>query len=192
MTVSARRGSESLLMQGVMLIAAGTAACALGSLMARPAYQQTGYFIAALIIAGCLLVAVLSLRVRGRGVLSRPMAIAYIGAGLAMVCYAAFSGLQSSPQEIPVVGLLAGLLGLFWSARCMMFAFSFPPNSIQAVGLCALAATNSSFGIIVATRTELSRLGMVVLSGCYVIVLGIQLYLTAVMVHRELAREKVV
>ena len=172
------------------MICAGTAICALGSLMARPAYQQTGNVVATLFIAGCLLVALLSPLFGDRKVLSRPMAIAYIAVGSAMVCYVAISTLQSGSSEIPAVGILAGLLGLFWSAWFMTLAFGYQPRTPQAVGLCALAAVNSSFSFILGTRNEPGKLGIVALSGCYVIILGVQIYLTAVMLHREVMSER--
>lgn len=190
MSDTLQRDSESLLKHGVIMICAGTAVCALGSLMARPADQQTGYILAALLIAGCLLIALLSPRFRDKRALSRPMTVAYIAVGSAMVCYIAISILQSDSRAIPAVGILTGLLGLFWSAWFMTLAFEFLPRTPQAAGLCALAAANSLFSFVLGTRTEQGNVGTVALSGCYVIVLGIQIYLTAVMLHREVVRAK--
>jgi uncharacterized membrane protein YfcA len=191
MPQTAQRDSESLLKHGVIMICAGTAVCALGSLMARPAHQQTGYIVVALLIAGCLLIALLSPRFRDKRALSRSMTVAYTAVSSAIVCYMAISALRSSSGEIPAVGILTCLLGLFWSARFMTLAFGFQPRTPQAAGLCALAAANSSFSFILGTRTELGKLWIVALCGCYVIVLGIQIYLTAVMLHREAMRAKV-
>ena len=189
MSHTTQRESDSLLKHGVIMICAGTAVCALGSLMARPAHQQTGYIVAALLIAGCLLIGLISRRFGDNRALSRPMTIAYVAVGSAMVCYVVVTTLQSGSWELPAVGILASLLGLFWSTWFMTFAFGFQPRTPQALGLCALAAANSSFSFILGTRTEPGKLWMVTLSGCYVIILGIQIYLTAVMLHREAMRE---
>jgi len=153
--------------------------------MAKPIHQDLGYIIAALIIGGYLLIALLSAGLRP----PRRIATAYIGVGLIMVSYALVSAIQSKPLEL--VGLLAGLLSLFWGAWYLSIAFTFLPTSPQAVGLCALAAANSSLGVILGTRTEVSKLSTVTVCGCYTILLGIQIYLTAAMLHRELMREKV-
>jgi hypothetical protein len=171
------------------MICTGTAVCALGSLMARPAHQQSGYLVAALLIAGCLLIALLSPR-RDTRALSRPMTVAYVAVSSAMVCYMAVSTLLSGSKAIPAVGILAGLLGLFWSAWFMTLAFGFQARTPQAAGLCGLATANSLFSFMLGTRTEPGNLGIVALSGCYVIILGVQIYLTAAMLHREVIRAK--
>ena len=182
---SVQRDSESLLKHGVTMICVGTTVCGLGSLMVKPAYQQTGYIVAALLIAGCLLSALLSLRFGSNRTLSRPVAIGYFATSSLMVCYMAVSALQSSSWEIPAVGVLAGLLGLFRAAWLMTLAFTFQPRTPQPVGLCALAAAHSSFSFILGTRIETGKLGIVALAGCYLIVLGIQTYLAAVILHQR-------
>jgi drug/metabolite transporter (DMT)-like permease len=108
-----------------------------------------------------------------------------------MVCYAIFIAIQSNSLDVPVVSLLAGLLGLFWGCWYLRIAFIFHPTSPQAIGLCALAAVNSSFGMIIGTQTGLSKLASVTVSGCYTILLGVQIYITGVMFHREPTHEKV-
>jgi len=173
------------------MITLGTAVCALGSAMAKPIHQELGYVVAATAIGGYLLIALLSAGLREKQAFSRRITTGYIAAGSMMVCYTIFMAIQSNSFEMPVVSLLAGLLGLFWGSWYLTIAFTFPPASPQAVGLCALAAANSSFGVILGTRAELSKLTTVTVSGCFAILLGIQIYLTAVMFHHELMREKV-
>jgi hypothetical protein len=183
--------SDSLLKHGILMITLGTAVCALGSVMAKPIHQGLGYLIAATAIGTCLLIALLSTGLWRRPESSRRIATAYIAVGSAMACYAIFMEIQLNSPDIAVVSLLAGLLGLFWGSWYLTTAFTFPPSSSQAMGLSIVAAANSSFGVILGTRTELSKLTTVTVSGCYVILLGVQIYLTAVMFHREMVREKV-
>jgi len=171
------------------MIALGTSVCALGSLMVRPAHEQLGYVFAAMILGAGLLTALLSPGIRGMRILSRGVTAAFIAIGLLMVCYATFSTIQGGSQEMPLVGLLACLLGLYWASRYIAFASAFSARSPQAIGLCALAAANSSLGVILATRTGVSKLGVVTMAGCYVIVLGVQVYLAAVVLYREFMRE---
>jgi hypothetical protein len=180
--------SDSLLRHGITMICAGTIVCALGSLMVKPAYEQTGYLITSLVIAACLLVALLSPRLAAKQGLSRSrsIAITYIAVSSMMVCYVAVSTLQAGSRELPAVSTLAGLLGLFWAAWFMTLAFKFHPRSPQAFGLCALAAGNSSFALMLGLRIEPGKIGNVVLAGCYVIILGVQIYSAAAMLHRQL------
>jgi len=178
--------SQSLLRHGIAMICAGTMVCALGSMMVKPAYQQTGFMVASLVIAGCLLGALRSPRFRDKCAPSRTIAIIYTAASSMIVCYVAASTLMSGSREVPVISILAGLLGLFWAAWFMTLAFNFQPRSPQAIGLCALAAANSSFSLILGLRMEPGKIANVVVAGCYVIILGVEIYLTAVLLHREL------
>lgn len=187
-----RLDSDSLLKHGVLMIALGTAVSGLGSLMAKPIHEQLGYVLAAMLLAAGLLFALRTQGLWGMRGLPRRVITAYIAIGLLMVCYMAFSAIQEGSLEMPLVGLLAGLLALCWASRYLTLASSFQTYSPQAIGLCAVAAANSAFGVILATRTGLNKLGVVTMSGCYVIVLGLQVYMTAVLLHREVMRERAV
>jgi uncharacterized membrane protein HdeD (DUF308 family) len=70
----------------------------------------------------------------------------------------------------------------------MRLAFQFQSNSIKQLTLAALGATTSSLGIILATRPGLSKLSSVTVVGCYMIILGLQLYLTSAFLYREFAK----
>ena len=159
--------------------------------MARPVREHAGYLIAALLLSAGLMAAILTPRLRAVRRLSRRVAAAYVAVGLLMVCYVAISTFQAGSLETTLVGLLAALLALYWASRFITLASTFPPRSPQAIGLCALAAANSSFGVILATRTGLSRLGIVTMAGCYVILLGVQVYLSAIVLYREVMHESV-
>ena len=183
------RTSFDLTKHGVLMIALGTVVCALGSLMARPVNEQLGYILAAAVTTACLLIAFVSFGIRQARPVPQRLIRAYFGAGIAsIVCCMAFWLLQPGSIDIRVVGIIAGVLGLFWGSCYMRLAFYFQPKSIQARMLSILAAMASSIGIIVATRTGLSKLGAVTTVGCYMIMLGVQIYLTSAFLHREAAR----
>jgi len=157
--------------------------------MARPAHEQLGYILATAVTAGCLLIAMISFGIRQTGPVPPRLIRAYFSAGVASIaCCIVFWLIQPGSFDVRVVGILAGVLGLFWGSCYMRLAFYFQPKSMQARTLSILAAITSSFGIIVATRTGLSRLGVVTAVGCYMIMLGIQVYLTAAFLHLETAR----
>jgi uncharacterized membrane protein HdeD (DUF308 family) len=96
--------------------------------------------------------------------------------------------LQSASVDLRLLGILAGLHGLFWGTWYMRLAFQFQSNSIKQLTLAALGATTSSLGIILATRPGLSKLSSVTVVGCYMIILGLQLYLTSAFLYREFAK----
>ena len=187
---STQPSSDCLLTHGGLMIALGTAVCATGSLMAMPIHAALGYLIAAALIGVCLVMSFLCFGARYKQAMPSRVIAAYITVGSSMVCYTTFSIIYWGWLETPVVGLFAGLLGLLWAGWFMSLAFTFPPASTQAIGLCALAAANSSFGFILASRTGFTRLTAVTAAGCYTILLGVEVYLTAVMLHRQVMRER--
>lgn len=191
MTGSVSHKSVPLLRHGILLICLGTAVCALGSFMAKPFGAQLGYTFAGAAIGVCLLIVLVTLGRREMQTIPQRITGVFLAVGALMVCFVAFSAIQTGSFAIPVVGVLACLLGLFWSSWYVSFSFTFPPRSPQAIGLCSLAAANSSLGIILATRTDYGKLSMVVTAGCYMIVLGVQVYLLAAFLYRELVRAKV-
>jgi hypothetical protein len=181
--------SKSLTKNGVLMIGLGTTLCGLGSLMAKPINEQLGYALAEVLAALCLLIVGVSVGLRENPMLPRRPGTVYLAAGAAsLVCCLIFWLIQSASGDLRLLGILAGLHGLFWGTWYMRLAFQFQSNSIKQLTLAALAATTSSLGIILATRPGLSKLGSVTAVGCYMIILGLQLYLTSAFLYREFAK----
>jgi hypothetical protein len=181
--------SKSLTKNGVLMIGLGTALCALGSLMAKPINERLGYALAEVLAALCLLIVGVSVGFRENSTLPRRPGTVYLAAGASsLVCCMLFWLIQSASIDLRLLGILAGLHGLFWGTWYMRLAFQFQSNSIKQLTLAALAATTSSLGIILATRPGLSKLGSVTTVGCYMIILGLQLYLTSAFLYREFAK----
>lgn len=188
---SVQLDTNCLLKHGILMIALGTGVCALGSIMARPIREHAGYLFAAILLVVGLAAALLTPGLRTVGApIPRRVTAAYIAVGLLMACYVAISAFQAGSLEMPLVGLLAAFLALFWASRFITLASTFHPYSPQAIGLCTLAAANSSLGVVLATRTGLSRMGIVTMTGCYVILLGVQVYLSAVVLYREVMHKE--
>jgi len=185
--------SNALTRHGVLMIAFGTALCALGSLMVRPVREQMGYAVAAALTALCLLTAWLSLGIRKNTTVPKRLSRVYLMGGVvSIVCSLIYWLVQSASIDLRVVGILAGLVGLLWASWYMRLAYQFQSSTFKAAILCGLAAMTSSIGIIVATRSGLSKLSSVTAVGCYLIVLGAQIYMTAAFLHREHLRALVI
>jgi hypothetical protein len=181
--------SKSLTKNGVLMIGLGTALCALGSLMAKPINEQLGYLLAEVLTALCLVLVCVTAGIRENDALPRRLGAVYLAAGAAsIVCCFALWLVQSASVDLRLLGILAGLHGLVWGAWYLKLAFHFQANSAKQLTLVAAAATTSSLGIILATRSGLSKLTSVTAAGCYMIVLGMQLYLTSAFLYREYAR----
>jgi len=183
------RSNLQLTKHGILMIALGTLVCALGSFMARPVREQVGYILAAVLTALCLLIAFRSLGILKTRSLPQELIRVYMAGGaLSIACCVIFWLVQPGFLDIRVLGILAALLGLFWGSCYMRLAFQFSANSLQSGMFSILAATTSSLGIILATRSGFTRLAVVTADGCYMILLGVQVYLTAAYLHRQFGR----
>jgi hypothetical protein len=184
--------SKSLTKNGVLMIGLGTMLCALGSLMAKPMNEQLGYLLAEVLIALCFLLVCVSVWIRANKALPQRLRAIYLAAGTAsIVCCLVFWLIQSASADLRLLGILAGLHGLVWGAWYLRLAFQFRSDSIKQLMMVGTAATTSSLGIILATRSGLSKLSSVTAVGCYMIILGLQLYLTSAFLYREYARATV-
>ena len=192
MAAALKLKSKSLTKNGVLMIGLGTALCGLGSLMAKPINEQSGYLLADLLTALCLLLVCVSVGIRENTVLPQRLSAVYLTAGAAsIVCCLVFWLVQSASADLRLLGILAGLHGLVWGAWYLRLAFQFQSNSTKQLMLVVTAATTSSLGIILATRPGLSKLGSVTAVGCYMIILGMQLYMTSAFLYREYAKATV-
>jgi uncharacterized membrane protein HdeD (DUF308 family) len=184
--------SKFLTKNGVLGIGLGMALCALGSLMAKPINEQLDYLLAEVLTALCFVLVCVSAGIRADNALPRRMSAVHLAAGAAsIVCCLGLWLVQSASADLRLLGILAGLHGVFWGVWYLKLAFQFQPNSIKQTMLIATAATTSSLGIILATRPGLSKLGSVTAVGCYMTILGLQLYLTSAFLYREYARAAV-
>jgi hypothetical protein len=176
---------------GALMLCLGMALSTLGSVMVNPTHTESGYAIAAVISAVCLLVAGVYLGVvEARSRLRRSAAMYLLIGVPPIACWLMFWLFQSATSDIRLLGLIAGMHGLFWGLWYLRLAFRFQTYPIKAVVLCALGAITTCIGIILATQADLSQLGAVTAVAVYMTFIGIQILMTAVFLHRECEAEK--
>ena len=177
---------------GGLMIGLGMALAVLGSMMSNPIREQVAYASASILTALCLVIAVFLLGIPETRNLPRDVVTVCLLVGALSIAFCLIYWLlQSTAMDIHLLGMLAASHGLFWGAWYMRLAFHFRSSPIKALVLCALAATTASFGIVVGTRFEPTKFGCVTTVGCYMIGLGIQIFITAAFLRREYARERV-
>ena len=185
-------GRDYSAVYGGLMIGLGTALGVLGSMMSNPLREQVAYASATILTALCLLVAIFFLGIPESRTLPRHFVRVHLLAGaLSIVCCLVYWLLQSAFIDLHLLGILAALHGLFWGAWYMRLAFHLRTSFIKALVLCTLAATTSSFGIVLATRPGVTRFSCVTLVGCYTMGLGILIFVTAAFLHRQYARDRV-
>jgi hypothetical protein len=183
-------GHFFLIGHGILMLCLGMALFSLGSVMTNPALDESGYTISLLMVASSLLVAGASwglLPNRARP--HRPIAIYLMVGALSVACWFIFWMIQAAPADIRFLDYLAGLQGLFWGMWYIRLAFHLQDNPRKAALLSVLAATTTFLGIVLATQSQLSKLGAVTEVACYAIFIGVQILLTAAYLYRECGTE---
>ena len=184
-------GGLSLVRQGMLMLCLGMSLCVLGSLMANPDYDALCYGLAAGMSSVCLLIAGVNGGVPTKMTrLGRPVAVYLVVGASVITCWLIFWLFQSALTDIRLLVVIAGLHGLFWGLWYVKLAFHFQSYSGKAIVLCVLAGATSSLGIVLATWSGLSKLSAVTTVACYMTYMGIQIFLTAVLLHRESEAEK--
>lgn len=179
-------GRHFLMGHGVLMLCLGIALCLLGSLMADPSLDASGYTVAVALTALCLLLSGGYLGVVEYRAGQRRLANIYLLAGaLSIACWLIFWLFQSAPTDLGLLVLLAGLHGLFWGLWYVRLALHFQAYKRKALVLSVLAATTSSVGIILATHSQPSNLSAVTVVACYMTSIGIQILLTTAYLYRE-------
>lgn len=184
-------GSHSLTGHGLLMLCLGMALSALGTIMTNPTHAELAYGVATALTSLCLVAAAIYLAVLVNRTVSRhSIAIYALALSSAIACWAAFWLMQARSTDLNLLAMIAGLHGLFWGLWYVRLAFHFQSYAGKAVVLCTLAAITSGIGIVLGTWSELSRLSAVTSVACYMSILGIQILLTSLFLHRECEAEK--
>ena len=181
--------NRSLLLHGVLMIAVGTSACALASTMTKPDCQKIGYLLASSLIAGYLLVIAVYLGLRKLPPVPRTVAMPHMAAVVGLTCFAVYSTLASGPADIHIVWLLAAFIGLFWAAWDVTLAVRFSSRRLQGLGFASIAAANSALSVMLVTGPSSNPVSAVSASGAFLIVVGVQVYISSALLHRELRHD---
>ena len=185
-------GSLSLVAYGVLTVSLGMILSVCGTFMTHPLGEELGYLLAEVFTGFCLLVASVFLGVlRAKTESTRNVAV-YLMAWTASIALWFVCWLFQPPtQDFPLLLSLAGLHGLFWGLWCVGLALNFRTLKARAFLLCMLGGTTCSIGIILATRSGITRFSAVTAAACFMLFLGTQTLFTAVLLHREFEKRKI-
>ena len=187
-----KAGSPSLIAYGVLTVCLGMILSVCGTFMSNPMRDELGYLLAEVFTGFCLLIASVFLGVmRAQTESTRNVATYLLAWTASTVCWFVCWLFQPSTEDFPLLLSLTGLHGLFWGLWCVGLALDFRSLKARALVLCAFGGTTCSLGIILATRSGISRLGAVTAAACYMLFLGTQTLLTAVLLHRQFEKKKV-
>lgn len=187
-----KAGSPSLVAYGILTVFLGMILSVCGTFMTKPMGEELGYLLAEVFTGFCLLVASVFLGVmRARTESTRNFAVYLLAWTASIVLWFVCWLFQPSTEDFPLLLSLVGLHGLFWGLWCVGLALDFRMLRARSLILCLLGGATCSLGIILATRSGIGRLSAVTAAACYMLFLGTQTLFTAVLLHREFAKKKV-
>jgi len=175
---------------GLLMLCLGMALFIVSNLMSDPLFEKSGYAAANVVTALGLLIPVSAFLVSARRLRhSRPLFVYLWVSALSIVCWATFWFAQSSPMNMPLLVLLAGLHGIFWSLWYVRMAYRFQASSSKAILLSIIAAAVSFLGMILATEAGASLVHAVATVAGYAIYIGISTLGVTLYLFRESAME---
>jgi hypothetical protein len=187
-----KAGSPSLIAYGVLAICLGMILSVCGTIMSTPMWEELGYLLAEVFTGFCLLVGSVYLAVmRSRTESTRNVSVYLLAWTISIVLWFVCWLLQPATEDFPLLLSLVGLHGLFWGLWCVGLALDFRALKARVLLLCMFGGTTCSLGIILATRSGIGRLSAVTAAACYMLFLGTQTLLTAILLHREFEKKKV-
>lgn len=187
-----KTSSFSLVAYGVVVVCLGMILSVCGTFMTHPMGEELGYVLAEAFTGFCLFGASVFMGVIRAKTESTHNVVVYLLAWTAsivlwLVCWL----FQPSTQDFPLLLSLAGLHGLFWGLWCVGLALNFRSLKARAFILCSIGGITCSLGIILATRSGISRLSAVTAAACYMLFVGAQAIFAAVLLHRDFERRKI-
>jgi hypothetical protein len=187
MTKTRKIGWRFLAAHGALMLGVGLAACTLASLMVSPGFVQATYRIAVVLFASCLLITGFYF---GKTVYGErphlPIANYLITGLLSIVSWSILWLLRSAPVDLRFLSILAGMQGVLWGMWYVRLAFYLRNLPRKAALLCILAGTDSFLGMVLSTQSEHSQLSAVSTVAYYSMFIGIQIFLAAIYLYREM------
>lgn len=185
-------GHRSLAGHGFLMLGAGIATCSLASLMASADTERLSYIISAALVAVSLLLPSVYLGVQAFKERSYRVLLSYVIAAYSTsAAWLVLWLIMSSPTDIRVLSLLAGLHGIFWSMWYLRIAHYLREYPAKSSLMCILAATTSLLGIVIATQSRSSTISSATEVSCYMMFTGSEILITTIYVYSQcgVARE---
>jgi len=175
---------------GLLMLFLGMALFLISNLMSDPLFERSGYAAANMITAiGLMIPASAFLVSASRRRHSRPLFVYLWVSALSIATWVTFWFVQSFPRNMPLLVLLAGLHGIFWSIWYVRLAYKFQGHPVKATLLSIIAAAMSFVGMILATEAGPSLIHAVAIVAGYALYVGTTTLGVTVYLFRESAVE---
>lgn len=178
--------NPSLIAYGTLTVLLSMALFVIGSIMTNPLYEELGYLMSEVFTLLCLLLAsgytFLTMSDRGSPHQSQTFGLALFAS---VLCWLVLWIQQPLSDSDRVLLSLVALHGLFWGARCVAISQQSGALSPRSITCLLIGAAACSAGIILATQSAITKLVAVTTAGCYMLCLGLQLFVVSLLLNRQ-------
>ncbi len=186
MAISFRFTREDVTTDGVLMLSLGSLLFALEPFMVKPTTELNGYRAAVILTVGVLCLGGVRLLRSMRGDGTHMRLIYGLIAELSIACWVAAWIIQSSPLDLRLLILLAGLHGTLWGIWLLKLAIQLNKLTIRAAVVGLLAAGTSASGIAIAVESDLTRITALTLVACYTMYIGVVIVSLELFLYRAL------
>ena len=179
-----KRGDVTI--NGLLMLALGTAVFTTEPMLTNPALEALGYQIDVVLTAVCLVAALIHLGLLAKRSSRRQMGVYLLILELLLACWLYLWVARSSPLDLRILLLLAGCHGVLWGMWHLKLASQLRAYPVSAALLSIFAATTSAGGLIIATQASLTRLTAVTLVACYTLYVGVCMLTMDLLLYRVL------
>lgn len=177
---------DHVTVNGVLMLALGTALFTTEPMLTNPSLETLGYQIDVVLTALCLLASCIHLGLLARRSSRRQVGIYLLFTELLVAGWLLLWIARSTPLDLRALVVLAGWHGVFWGMWLVKLASQLRSYPIRAASISIFAAITSALGLIIATQASLTRLTAVTLVSCYTLYIGVSIVTMDLMFYRAL------
>jgi hypothetical protein len=182
--------NPSLVAYGALSVLLSMALFVIGTIVTNPVYEEPGYLVAEVLTFLCLLLSgVFTFLMRSERT-SRSRSHAYgLALTVSILCWFVIWIQHPVSNADRVLMNLVALHGLFWASRCVVLARQSDALTAKSLLITVIGATACSTGIFLATRSGMTKLEAITAAACYMLCLGLQLFLVSLLITSPTATE---
>lgn len=179
-------GHRSLAGHGFLMLGAGIGVCSLASLMASSDTEQLSYTLSIALVSLSLLPPAVYLGMNAFKQHSNRVLLSYVVAAYSsLAAWFTLWLIMSSPTDVRLLNLLAGLHGIIWALWYLRLAHYLHEYPAKSSLMCILAATTALLGVVIATQSRTSAIGSASAVSCYMMIVGTEILMTTIYIYPQ-------
>jgi uncharacterized membrane protein len=170
---------------GLLMLSLGSVLFCFEPLLTNPKTANNGYVLAIVLTSACLFFAGFRFVRAIRGASTHHRVFYSLIAEFILACAVAVWIVESSPIDLRILDLLAGVHGILWGIWLLKLALQFQTRVIKAALVSLLAALTSASGVLIAVQPGLTKITALTLVSCYTMSIGLVIVSLELFLYRS-------